>query len=410
MADVQLPEITSDHPDVPTSTESPKKSSFNKLGIRPFYSIYYAAQGILIPNSPVFLSSFNLTGFQMSIAIMLGPLSSILTIPVGFLADKNKSANKVLLYCVTLATIFLSFLLFADTVVTLILGYGAYALFNAMLIPLSDSLAIAEARQTNKTYSSLRIYGSVFFVIVNLAFGQYYSRYEKPLSIPLFGLVGLAVSVIVAIFLDSKSSHGSVEIPSLQDAKRLLSNKILVLFLVAGSIHWCSLQSYILLFSVHMRDIESPGAFASYGWSMAVFGEILLLVLFSRFKKGTNWLRIVGISMLLGAVRWFITAIFTSLPLLIVVAQFLHAATFATFHCGSIEYMEHLVPASLRTTGRSMYNLFVMGIGGVCGQLLSGWLYDIGGGRASFLASAGLELVAPLFLIIVGVLTRRNSN
>ncbi|KAL0224021.1 hypothetical protein P9112_003411 [Eukaryota sp. TZLM1-RC] len=85
----------------------------------------------------------------MSIAILLGPLSSILTIPAGFLADKNKSANKVLLYCVTPATIFLSFLLFADTVVTLILGYGAYALFNVMLIPLSDSLDI-----THRLFSS----------------------------------------------------------------------------------------------------------------------------------------------------------------------------------------------------------------------------------------------------------------
>ncbi|KAL0248544.1 hypothetical protein GEMRC1_003780 [Eukaryota sp. GEM-RC1] len=371
------------------------------LGIRSYYSSYYGAQGMLIPYLPVFLNSFKITGIQMSFALLLGPLMSIVTLPVGFLADKHKATHTIMLISTFGATLALATLSFAKPLIPLILCYGLYAVFNTALIPLSDSIAISEAQEKKTKYALLRS---------PLIFGQVLNRTDNAMLVIYCGVAGMTIASIVSLFIDQPEGYSQTRIPSVSEALQVARNPRVLTLLFSCAIHWAGTQAYILLFSIHLQDHGIGVDVASYGWGFAVAAEILILFMFSRLPKDTNWSGLIVISMLLGSLRWFITAVGTSYPWLIVVVQSFHSFTFGIFHCSSIELMEQLVPVELRSTGRTLYNGIVMGIGGVVGFLIAGWQYDLNGGRGAFLVSAVMDLIAPLVLIGFMVLNSKKRS
>ncbi|KAL0220544.1 hypothetical protein RCL1_000398 [Eukaryota sp. TZLM3-RCL] len=392
---------------------TPNKSS-KILGVRSFYSCYYGcAQSFILPYLPLFFNAAGITGSRMSLIIMMTPLANVVTLPLGFVADRHKAIRLLMTLCSTFACLFMASLLFMSSYTTMILVYAGYAIFNAPLISLADSLAVSEAIEKKTTYSALRIYGSISFTIISLIFGQVLDRLNSPDLIVIGASSGFFLAIFAA-FLQRPSYSDSLEIPRISDAFKLISNKIILFFLVAGALHWASLGSYMAFLSVHLENIGQPVTISSYCWAVAVSAEILVMLLFKKLKQRVSdskdaWTWLIFFSIIVGSVRWFITARFAHIAVLVVGAQSIHGFTFGLFHCSAAEFLENVVPGKLRSTGRALYTSVVMGVGGVLGIYISGKFWDIGQGRAAFESSAVLELVAPFFIVIMWLFQRKNT-
>ncbi|HIJ47852.1 MAG TPA: MFS transporter, partial [Gammaproteobacteria bacterium] len=99
-------------------------------------------------------------------------------------------------------------------------------------------------------------------------------------------------------------------------------------------------------------------------------------------------------SLLLGAVRWLMTALFAESLLLMFLVQMLHAASFGVIHAVSIHMIHDLFRGKLQGRGQALYSSLSFGVGGVVGSLLGGYVWTTQGASSIFILSALLSLLA----------------
>jgi PPP family 3-phenylpropionic acid transporter len=92
------------------------------------------------------------------------------------------------------------------------------------------------------------------------------------------------------------------------------------------------------------------------------------------------------------AVRFVLTALLPALLPVLLAAQLAHALTFGLFHSAGMQRVARLFPGRLLGQGQGLLYGLGSGVGGVVGALLSGLLWDLGGGRAAFLFAATAAL------------------
>lgn len=114
---------------------------------------------------------------------------------------------------------------------------------------------------------------------------------------------------------------------------------------------------------------------------------------------------LLGLSFALTSLRWFVVARVNDGPALAAI-QILHGFTFGAFYVGVISYLEQTVPPKLRATGRALFTSISIGLGGLIGHQLAGYMYDLGhthemdGARLAFYVAACIEWLAPVALLL----------
>jgi PPP family 3-phenylpropionic acid transporter len=78
----------------------------------------------------------------------------------------------------------------------------------------------------------------------------------------------------------------------------------------------------------------------------------------------------------------------------LVLAQLLHAFTFAAHHCASITAMQRWFGGALQARGQALFMSIAYGIGGTFGGLFMSWCWETLGPQSVYGAAAGLALLA----------------
>ena len=105
----------------------------------------------------------------------------------------------------------------------------------------------------------------------------------------------------------------------------------------------------------------------------------------------SRWLVICGAAMVL---RMAVTAGLGNWLLALLLAQMLHALTFATHHTACIAFLTHYFPGRLRGRGQALFTITGYGVGGVLGVLAGGVVVSSLGFEAMFGVASLLALVA----------------
>jgi PPP family 3-phenylpropionic acid transporter len=92
--------------------------------------------------------------------------------------------------------------------------------------------------------------------------------------------------------------------------------------------------------------------------------------------------------------RMGVTAAAAEVLWLLVLAQALHALTFAAHHSTCIALLSHHFPGKLRGRGQALYSVIGYGIPGVAGSLLGGLLSEHWGLASVFWATAFTSVFA----------------
>jgi MFS transporter, PPP family, 3-phenylpropionic acid transporter len=96
-----------------------------------------------------------------------------------------------------------------------------------------------------------------------------------------------------------------------------------------------------------------------------------------------------GLTML----RFLITGAAPGLLWVLVLAQLMHAVTFAAHHSACVMTMQRWFAGPLQASGQALYMSVAYGIGGTAGGLLMTFCWDKIGPREMFYAAAGLALL-----------------
>jgi MFS transporter, PPP family, 3-phenylpropionic acid transporter len=364
-----------------------------------FYVCYFVVIGVSTPFFGAYLRRLGLCGQSVSAILAVAPLLQ-LGIPLvwGWLADRSRRPILVLRVLCLGACVASLPVAFARTVPALLLLYVAQQVFAGSIGAIADSIAVEKARVEGRDYTSIRLWGSLGFVVTSLATGAVLDwRAVKggDVLVPALITLGFALSFLASFGLVGRASR---ETPHLHDVAQLLRDRRFRFLLLLAGLHWLGLVPYHGFFGILTQDRGLSASTTSQAFTVGACTEVVLFVYFAKLRARFELASLFAVSFAVTALRWLIVAYARS-AFLIVSVQALHALTFGVFWATSMAWVGECVPPKLRATGQVLLST-TLGLGAIVGLLSAGALYDVTGGAGTSFLLAGIIELVPLALAL----------
>lgn len=356
---------------------------------------YFAHIGFFNPYLPLWLKA---QGLPIVVISLLASVQSFTRVFApyawGALSDRTGERVKLLRISATIALVASAGLW--------IPGGGWWIGFVLLLLftHTSSMMSLTEAAMAHLVagdwgrYGRVRLWGSVGFMVTVFAAGAWFERYGMG-SFPGWTAVTLAGVLLCTWWLPNvKEAPHAHDHAARDPIAAALRQPVVRWFFASLLFHVMAHFSIYAFFSLYLDSLGYSKTTIGALWGISVIVEIAWFYaqgrLIVRFPM-EKWLVICAIATVL---RMAITAGLASWLAALVVAQLLHALSFATHHTSCIAMVSKHFPGRLRGRGQALFTVTGYGIGGVLGVLAGGAIASRWGFQAMFAAAALLGLAA----------------
>jgi PPP family 3-phenylpropionic acid transporter len=358
------------------------------------YFLYFGVFAIYLPYFNLYCYHLGFSGMQIGVLLALRSVVLVaFALLWGALADRFQCRRGIFILCSLAATGVWSGYLATERFGPMLAITVAHALFFAPLISFLEAFSMDVLGTRKQRYGSLRVWGSVGFIIVVLAIGRLLENRPVNLIVALV-LVGSAVQAVFALVLPKPVAEPAPRRWQGAEAMRQLR---LWLFLGGAFLMLVSHGAYYGFFSIHLEVAGFSKSFIGMAWALASTAEIGVMIRSERLFRRFSLPRVLVFSMAVAVLRWLLAWAAVS-PAAILATQVLHAVTYGTFHMASILFVDRLMPEAAKTSGQALNNAVTYGLGNMVGFFLNGYLFEIMGTRPLFLVSAGIALAGGLLM------------
>jgi PPP family 3-phenylpropionic acid transporter len=376
-----------------------------------FFSL--AGLGIFFPYFSLYLKqNAGLSGTQVGLALAVLPLVGIAAQPLwGQIADRTGSRSRVLAVLGFGAALGYAMLYFATGFSAIVLGTAALACFSTALLPACISVTLALTRNAGPlAFGLMRVWGTVGFLALVTSFPSMLDAIQEwrgleavsggpsePGLEVMFPMTG-ALVLIGALVTLALPRDGDLALQAPRgDWRRLLRHGPFLRLLGFALLAFLFLQGPMGLFPILVESHGGSLHSVSHMWILMLILEIPLVALSgaSLARIGPRGLLTLGV--LAGGLRWAVCGFATDL-IWIYPASLLHGVVVAGLVIGGPLYVDAAVPPRLRSTGQGMLAMIGVSVGGICSNLMAGWLLEHAGTSAPYIAGG-------LGALVLGCLT-----
>jgi MFS transporter, PPP family, 3-phenylpropionic acid transporter len=358
---------------------------------------YFAHIGFFNPYLPLWLKELGFGLFAISVLTSVQAATRLFA-PYGWgwLSDHTGERVKLLRYGATVALL-----------VSLALGFklSPFWLGGVLLVMFthtSSMMPMSEAAMAHlvsqggafdaKRYGRVRLWGSLGFLVTVFVAGAWF-EHRGMRDFPAWTVLTLlAVTLSVWWLPDLKEAVPAHA--SRVSVGPVLRQRAVQWFFAAAFFHVLSHIGIYVFFSLYLDALGYSKTMIGVLWAVSVIVEIAWFFTQARWLPRlslTAWLVLCSAAMLL---RMGITATSASVLVALLLAQALHAFTFATHHTVCIALLSHHFPGRLRGRGQALYTVVAYGFPGVLGGLAGGALSARYGLVSVYWASAVTSLIA----------------
>lgn len=368
--------------------------TFNTYGrLSAFYFFYFALLGAWLPFWPLYLRDL---GYDAAaIGVLAGTLQATKIIAPniwGWLADRSGQRLRIIRIGAAAAVVIFFGIFFRDSFIWLVLIVAGFSFFWNAVHAQFEVITLAHLRDQVQRYSLVRVWGSIGFIVIVLVLGALFDHIAlRTLPFILFGLL-LAIWFSTLSVSVPPPLHNTV-LQKREPLSAILRQPIVIAFLSINFLLLISHGPYYTFFSVYLESHQYSRTQTGLLWSLGVIAEVLVFLLMHRVLQSFTLRGIVLTSLALTVLRWLLIAFYVeSLPILIF-AQTLHAASFASQHSCAVEMVRRLFAGGHEGQGMALYSGLCYGGGAALGAVLSGLVwsrYPV----ATFLAASAVALLA----------------
>ncbi|PIV33626.1 MAG: MFS transporter [Lysobacterales bacterium CG02_land_8_20_14_3_00_62_12] len=356
-----------------------------------FYFFYYAALGAYAPYVGRWLDASGHGGYVVGAMMAMWYASRMVGPPLWAALMQRSAVPGYWFVAATLLTTlaFAGFLL-ASQVTTLLLVMAVFGTFYNALLPQFEAMTLTALAARSTEYGRIRLWGSVGFLLVAATLGGVLDRIGNE-AFPLVTLTLLLMMVIAA--WPHRHDRPSLHLADAGAVGPWWRRPDLRRLLLVALLMQVSFGAFYVFYTLHLQARGHSGLVIGALWGLGVLVEIAM------FWRVPGWIERFGAERLmrwclaLTVARWLLTAECADSVAVLGAAQLLHAFGFAAFHASCMRQLVDYFPGRRANRGQSLLYAFSSGLGGVLGAALAATMWQIGGGRAAFLASA---LVAAL--------------
>ena len=380
----------------------PNASAANRRQLIPFAAVsasYFAHIGFFNPYLPLWLKELGFGLVAISILTSVQAATRLFA-PYGWgwLSDHTGERVKLLRYGATMALVCACVLFFELGPVGLGLVLLVMFTHTSSMMPMSEAAMAHLVSQGGafdaKRYGRVRLCGSLGFLVTVFMAGAWFEQFGMK-HFPGWTVLSLAaVTASVWWLPDLKEAMPA------QEAKvrvwPVLKQKPVMWFFITAFFHVLSHIGVYVFFSLYLDSLGYNKVWIGMLWAVSVIVEIIWFFTQAKWMPKlplTAWLVVCSVAMTL---RMGVTAQWADVLWVLLLAQALHALTFAANHTVCIALLSHHFPGRLRGRGQALYTVIAYGFPGVLGGLVGGVMSDRLGLQSVYWASMGAAAIASL--------------
>ncbi|HCE09874.1 MAG TPA: MFS transporter [Oxalobacteraceae bacterium] len=355
-----------------------------------FFFAYYGFIGAFSPYASLYFADKGMTPAEIGVLMSLMQVMRIFGPNLwGWAADRTQQRVLVLRITALAAMAAFSGMFFGRSFAHFFAVMVALNAFTSAQGPLSEALMLSEMRGDLTHYGRLRLWGSVGFIASVTVAGQLLDWGGIALM-PWISWTLLAL-VLAASLTMRESPHGHAQ----QDAPSvlaLLKQRDVCAFFASTLLMVAAHAALYVFYSLYLAQIGYSKTVIGMMWSLGVVAEIVFFYYQAPIFRRIGARSLMIASLLIAVVRFLMIGFCAQSLFWLLIAQVLHAATFATHHSASVITMQRWFSGPLQARGQALYISISYGVGGTLGGLILSAIWDGFGARAVFLAAAVLAL------------------
>lgn len=359
--------------------------------VRALYFSYFAYVGTLSPYLSLYLEASGYSVAAIGLLLAVPQAMRIFAPPLwGALADRSGLGGRLLVAGAALTTLFVLLLPWAvahGQAMTLVL-LAALFLASAGITPIAEATALSLAGGDAGRYGSMRLWGSIGFVIAVVVVGPALDL-TGALALPWFLAAITGGIVLVGLRLAALAGP-----PRTAPASRLrsrLRERAVAAFFVANFLMLFAHAALYVLFSLYLQRHGYSKSAIGLFWAISVLAEIALFrwqsVLFNRFSAVGLFAFSIGVA----ALRFALVGVSGGGLWLLLVSQLLHAITFGLHHSASMALLHRWFGPAQQGRAQALFVTIGYGCGGTLGGLAMSAIWENVSPEAAF---AGASLAA----------------
>ena len=367
-----------------------------------FYAYYfalYAQVAIGITFMPLWLRSSGLSVQEIGACLALASALAVVVNPlVGGTADRTRSNKAILFGLIVLAALAAAAML-AATGPLLVAGiYLALRFVSAPLIPLSESILIANLAAYRLEFGRVRAWGSASVVATTLLCGFLVDKTGPAIIVIVLTLV-LVLQAGLSGALPGRAQSPATDPVTTSAIARALRNRGFLLLLASAAISQACHSLFYAYSTFRWLGAEYSTFQIGLFWTIGVAAEIVAFAFGSRITGRLSPGMIISIGCLAGVVRWGTFGSSTELvPTLFM--QLLQGATLGLTQVGVAAYLRAQVAPHFLASATGSYAA-ATGLLGSLFILVGGQLYAGGSGQVFLFASTVCVLALTSALLMV---------
>ncbi len=382
----------------------PAIKSFQGEGAPPYFrlrtALSYCAplfvNGIALPFFPVWLAGLNFSDHEIGLVIAVPMVVRVLVTPIiAVLADHMKERADVLFWSGGLSLLTAIALYWTSDFWPVLLVYGIQGATYAPYIPVVESIAMSGVRRWGFDYGSMRVWGSITFIISTLLGGQMIGMWGGTMVLPVM-VAGFVLTMLMGLVSPRIGPTRRRNQPiNLQAPTGSLRSPQLLITMIGVSVQQSSHAMLYTFASIYWRKLGFSGTEIAVLWSIGVAAEVMVFFLSKTLNRRFSAWTLIFFGSTVCVLRWILFPVnFGFLGYFLL--QCLHSCTFACVHTG----VQRRIVASVQETQESsaqgayyFYNGMFLGLMTLASGYLYAWLDLYSYYVMAALAGFGLAMV-----------------
>jgi PPP family 3-phenylpropionic acid transporter len=353
-----------------------------------FFFLYFAYVGLVSPYASLFFVDRGFSVIEIAVLMSMLQITRIVgPFSWGWLSDYLSNRIGIIRVCACLAAlVFLCIFYLQDYIGFFIWMFVLHTILSSQM-PLGETATIHALYKDNsfdKRYGRLRLWGSIGFIAMVLFAGELFQRK----GIELYPYVGTVI-----LFSLAAITFGLHE-PKMERRKMVRGELFAVLlnpdvrwFLVSGFFMIFAHASLYVFYSLYLANLGYDKFQIGLFWALGVAAEVLFFYFQNKVLSRIDSEIVLQGAFGIGVVRFILIAFFPT-TIVLMLAQLMHAGTFAAHHSAATKLLQRWFTGPLQARGQAIMATVSYGLGGTIGGLCAGWIWDLFQPRDVFVMSA----------------------
>lgn len=380
----------------PPGPAAGRASRASLLAFAALSASYFAHIGFFNPYLPLWLQSLGLPLITISLLTSVQSVTRVFA-PYAWGALSDHLGDRVLLLRISAAVALVASL-------GLLWNGGPWWIFLVLLVMFihtGSMMSLTEAALAQLVagdwgrYGRIRMCGSAGFLLTVFVAGAWFEHFGMG-HFPAWAAVTLALVLLATLRLPVMREPRSARNEARQPMMPVLRQPAVRWFFASLFFHVTAHFSVYGFISLYLDSLGYSKSSIGMLWAVSVVAEVLWFWLqghvIGRLRMPT-WLLLCGVATVL---RLGMTAWMAHWMWAVVVAQLLHALSFAAHHTTCVALVSRHFTGQLRGRGQALFTVIGYGFGGVIGVLAGGAAAQRFGFVTMFGAATALALIGSL--------------